>query len=342
MSLSTILIASLIIVGFASFYYLLGFRLKQFEDKQSQDQSTKLLQEWMKQTAEQTDRARKEMQDRLDKTGNNINERLDNAAKVIRLVSKELGEMSEIGRQMKSLQDFLKSPKLRGNIGEQVLQDLLKQHLSHQQFTMQYSFRNGTVVDAAIITDQGIIPVDAKFPMENFTKMAAAENEADEQRARRDFVNDVRKHIRDISKKYILPAEKTVNYALMYIPSEAIAYEITVNIAELVEYAREQRVYPASPNQFNSFLQMILLGMEGKKIEEKARFILNSIQAIQKDTQEFGENFRVMLKHLTNAKSKADEVTTDFDRLANKISSVQQVSGKTSESLLENEQLDLG
>ncbi|MBU0708921.1 DNA recombination protein RmuC [Patescibacteria group bacterium] len=342
MSLSTILIASLIIVGFASFYYLLGFRLKQFEDKQSQDQSTKLLQEWMKQTAEQTDRARKEMQDRLDKTGNNINERLDNAAKVIRLVSKELGEMSEIGRQMKSLQDFLKSPKLRGNIGEQVLQDLLKQNLSHQQFTMQYSFRNGTVVDAAIITDQGIIPVDAKFPMENFTKMAAAENEADEQRARRDFVNDVRKHIRDISKKYILPAEKTVNYALMYIPSEAIAYEITVNIAELVEYAREQRVYPASPNQFNSFLQMILLGMEGKKIEEKARFILNSIQAIQKDTQEFGENFRVMLKHLTNAKSKADEVTTDFDRLANKISSVQQVSGKTSESLLENEQLDLG
>ncbi|MBU1868422.1 DNA recombination protein RmuC [Patescibacteria group bacterium] len=342
MSLSTILIASLIIVGFASFYYLLGLRLKQFEDKQSQDQSTKLLQEWMKQTAEQTDRARKEMQDRLDKTGNNINERLDNAAKVIRLVSKELGEMSEIGRQMKSLQDFLKSPKLRGNIGEQVLQDLLKQNLSHQQFTMQYSFRNGTVVDAAIITDQGIIPVDAKFPMENFTKMAAAENEADEQRARRDFVNDVRKHIRDISKKYILPAEKTVNYALMYIPSEAIAYEITVNIAELVEYAREQRVYPASPNQFNSFLQMILLGMEGKKIEEKARFILNSIQAIQKDTQEFGENFRVMLKHLTNAKSKADEVTTDFDRLANKISSVQQVSGKTSESLLENEQLDLG
>lgn len=342
MSLSTILIASLIIVGFASFYYLLGFRLKQFEDKQSQDQSTKLLQEWMKQTAEQTDRARKEMQDRLDKTGNNINERLDNAAKVIRLVSKELGEMSEIGRQMKSLQDFLKSPKLRGNIGEQVLQDLLKQNLSHQQFTMQYSFRNGTVVDAAIITDQGIIPVDAKFPMENFTKMAAAENEADEQRARRDFVNDVRKHIRDISKKYILPAEKTVNYALMYIPSEAIAYEITVNIAELVEYAREQRVYPASPNQFNSFLQMILLGMEGKKIEEKARFILNSIQAIQKDTQEFGENFRVMLKHLTNAKSKADEVTTDFDRLANKISSVQQVSGKTSESLLENEQPDLG
>jgi len=341
-SLSTILIASLIIVGFASFYYLLGFRLKQFEDKQSQDQSTKLLQEWMKQTAEQTDRARKEMQDRLDKTGNNINERLDNAAKVIRLVSKELGEMSEIGRQMKSLQDFLKSPKLRGNIGEQVLQDLLKQNLSHQQFTMQYSFRNGTVVDAAIITDQGIIPVDAKFPMENFTKMAAAENEADEQRARRDFVNDVRKHIRDISKKYILPAEKTVNYALMYIPSEAIAYEITVNIAELVEYAREQRVYPASPNQFNSFLQMILLGMEGKKIEEKARFILNSIQAIQKDTQEFGENFRVMLKHLTNAKSKADEVTTDFDRLANKISSVQQVSGKTSESLLENEQPDLG
>lgn len=325
--------------GLLLLYYLINNRLHRLEDHQDQEETFRLLREWMKQTLEQTSQTRREMQDRLDKSGKNINERLDNAAKVISQVNKELGEIGEIGRQMKSLQDFLKSPKLRGNIGEQVLKDLLKQHLSHAQFKMQHTFQSGATVDAAIITEGGIIPVDAKFPMESFQRLNKAETEEDEQRARRDFVNHVRKHIRDISKKYILPAEGTVNYALMYIPSEAVAYEITVHLPELNEYARRQRVYVTSPNQFNAFLQTIILSMEGRKIEEKARQIMTQLQAIQKDSEEFEENFRVLLKHVTNAKSKADEVSHDFNRLSGKIDSIQQLDARKTETLAGEETL---
>ncbi|OQX51237.1 hypothetical protein B5M47_01630 [candidate division CPR3 bacterium 4484_211] len=334
MPFSTFVILVTIILGFAVILYFLNRRFQKLEERDEKDEAFKLIKEWMKQAVEQTDRTRREMQDRLDKTGKNINERLDNAAKVINRVNKELGEIGEIGRQMKDLQDFLRSPKLRGNIGEQVLADLLKQHLSHEQFSLQYSFPNGTIVDAAIKTDRGVIPVDAKFPMENFKRMMAAGDEADEQRFRRDFINDVRKHIRDISKKYIQPAEGTLDFALMYIPSEAVAYEVTVHTPELSDYANENRVVVVSPNQFNYYLRVILLGMEGKKVEEKARFIMNSLRAIQKDTQEFGENFRVLMKHITNAKTKADEVSVDFNRLSGKIDSVQQVSGESASSSL--------
>ena len=331
--LSIFIISISIIFGFALLYFLLNSRFKQLEEKGEKDEALELIKEWMKQAVDQTNLTRKEMQDRLDKSGKNINERLDNAARVIGEVNKELGGIAEIGRHIKDLQDFLKSPKLRGNLGEQVLRDLLKQHLSHEQFKMQYSFRNGTIVDAAVITDRGIIPVDAKFPMENFRKMLAEKDEAARQRARRDFVNDVRKHIRDISKKYILSDEGTVDFALMYIPSEAVAYEITVNLPDLADYARAQRVYTTSPNQFNAYLKTILLGMEGKKVEEKAHLILKSLKAIQKDTLEFGENFGVLLRHVTNAKSKGDEVAGNFDRLSAKIDSVQQIEEEKPEQL---------
>lgn len=337
MSATLITILLTIILGFVALFYFLNLRFKKLEEERKDNEVFKILQEWMKQTAEVTQKTRQEMQDRLDKSGRAINERLDSAAQVIAKVNKELGEIGEIGRQMKDLQDFLKSPKLRGNIGEQVLKDLLSQHLPRESFKLQYSFRDGAIVDAAITTDRGIIPIDAKFPMDNFKKMMQATSEEEEQRARRDFVHGVRAHIREISKKYILPTQGTVDFALMYIPAEPVAYEISVNLPELADYAYRNRVVVVSPNQFNYFLKVILLGMEGKKIEQKARFIMQALRGIQKDTQEFGENLRVLVKHVANAKSKADEVSTDFDRLSTKIDTVQQIERETPQTLPQEE-----
>src|SRR3989338_8305052 len=145
------------------------------------------------------------MQQRIDETTRTLNMRLDKAAEVIQGVSKELGQVQEIGRSMKDLQDFLRSPKLRGNIGEQVLKDLLEQYFPRANFDTQYQFNSGERVDAILKTDKGLIPIDAKFPMENFQKLQKAENDAVRDTVLKDFVKDVKKHVTDIAKKYILP-----------------------------------------------------------------------------------------------------------------------------------------
>ena len=258
-----------------------------------------------------------------------LGERLDNAARVVLEVQKsmsgvqkEVGIMSEIGHSMKSLQDFLKSPKLRGNIGEQVLGDLLAQMLPREAYTLQYGFKDGQKCDAVLRVAEGLIPVDAKFPLENFMAMVRTESEADRERVKKDFESDVKKHIGDIAKKYILPTEGTVDFALMYIPSEAIYYEIIVNSESLARAAWEKRVLPVSPKVFYSYLKAILIGLEGKQVEERAKQILVTIKSLSHDTEKFGDSLRVMTKHVTNAKNSADEVTNGFNQLSQRLNSL--------------------
>ncbi len=178
-----------------------------------------------------------------------INERLDNAARVISQVQRNIGEMSEIGRGMKDIQEFLRSPKLRGNIGEQVLRELLAQMLPKNSFFLQHTFKSGAKVDAAIKTSAGIIPVDSKFPMENFRKMIGAQNETEKKSFEKEFVKDVKKHIDDISNKYILTEEGTIDYALMYLPSETVYYEV-VNNTELFDYGGKREFCRFRPRLF--------------------------------------------------------------------------------------------
>lgn len=259
------------------------------------------------------------VQQRLDETTRTLNERLDNAARVISGVQKELGVMSEIGRSMKDVQDFLKSPKLRGNLGEQVLRDLLEQHFPRTHFEMQYKFRSGEAVDAIIKTREGIIPIDSKFPMENFQKFAKAENEEERGSARKDFLKDVKKHINDISRKYILPAEGTVNFALMYVPSEAVYYEIIREHTETMQFAYQSKVYLVSPNSFYFFMQAILNLMRGERIAEEAQKILTTLAAIQKDAEKFADALSILTTHVTNAKNAMDRVNAEYMKLDGKI-----------------------
>lgn len=262
------------------------------------------------------------MQQRLDNINEGINTRLDKAASVIGAMNKELGTMTEIGRNMKDLQDFLKSPKLRGNIGEQVMYDLLSQHFPRQYFEMQYKFKNGQTVDALIKTDQGFIALDSKFPMENFLKLAKCEVEAEQEACLREFKRDVKKHITDIAKKYILPEEGTVNFAMMYVPSEAVYYEIIRDDTDLNTFAQEKKVLLVSPNSFFYFLKVLMIGLAGKKMGENARAIFQVLQAAQKDVTRYGDDLAVLARHLKNAGGMMEQVQLDHQRLSTTMSQV--------------------
>jgi len=302
------LLTALIITAIVIAVYLINRGVSRVAEEAKPD---KTLMEWLK--TQQKD---------SQETSRAINERLDRAARVIAGVQKNLGEMSEIGRGMKELQEFLRSPKLRGNIGEQVLKELLGQMLPKQSFNLQYSFKSGAKVDAAIKTTAGLIPVDAKFPMENFRKMMAVKTEKEKKVVEKEFVRDVKKHINDISSKYILTEEGTIDYALMYLPSEAIYYEV-VNNSDLFDYSGKKGVLPVSPMTFYAYLKAILMSFEGQKIEAKARQILAAIRAIQKDYNKVEDNLSVLGKHIQNAYNQMSNVLSGFTLLGQKLSSTQ-------------------
>ena len=326
----------LILIGVIAVGFIFFFRqLQTLKENKEKDKTQEVLMRWLEEMRSSVDKNTSTMQERLDAANKAINERLDKAATVIGSVGKEVGKMSEIGRSMKELQDFLRSPKLRGNIGEQVLRELLRQFLPKESFHLQYRFRSGEIVDAAIKTESGIIPIDAKFPMENFKGMMKAETESQKKVFEKEFSKDVRKHIDDIAKKYILPEEGTIDYALMYIPSEPVYYEIMSNIPELSEYAYKKRVLPVSPSTFYAYMRAILMSFEGKKIEESARSILASLRGIKGDSEKFGEALRILTKHITDAKNTTDLVNTRYISLHSKIDNAGGLKGKVENKILE-------
>ena len=337
MSLDLLIILAAIISGFSILYYLLSRK------NQNPGTNDKALVEWLKSMQVSIDETNKtlnqsmrnsslEMTKTLQENNKQINDRLTKAAEVIRDVSREVGQMSEIGRSMRELQDFLKSPKLRGNIGEEVLKDLIAQTFPKNSFNLQYQFRSGEKVDAAIKTDAGILPIDSKFPMENFQKMVKAENVAEKESYKKEFVRDVKKHIETISKKYILPEEGTMDFCLMYIPSEPVYYEIA-NDASLLDYARRMRVYAVSPTTLYAHLQVILLSFEGKKIESKSREVFAMLRALKVDYEKVDENLGVLGRHIGNSSSQFNNVISSFQKIGKKLETTRQLDFEVEKKL---------
>jgi DNA recombination protein RmuC len=304
--MDVLLIVAVIVIGFAVVIYFIN---KKSAPSSEMMKIFSLLQEGSQQD-------RQVLLQSLQANSRDLNQRLDNASKVIGEVQKNVGEMSEIGRSMRDLQEFLQSPKLRGNIGEQVLKELLAQMLPKNTFHLQYTFKSGEKVDAAIKTSSGIVPIDSKFPMENFRKMM--NNDDGAQLAKKNFERDVKRHIDSISKKYILTEEGTIDYALMYVPSEAVYYEI-VNSSTLFDYAGKRRVLPVSPTTFYAYMKAILMSFEGNKIESRAKEILSTLNAMKKDYSKVEDNLRTLGKHITNANNMMGNVTSDFEKLGSKI-----------------------
>ncbi len=285
---------------------------------------------WLKEIGRQVQTTTFQTDRKLNQNMDVFNSRLDKAYSVMSEVQKSIGEFAEIGRSMKDVQDFIASPKLRGNIGEQILSDLLAQHLPQNSYALQFTFKSGEKVDALIKTSQGLIPVDSKFPLENFRKLVNAINDDEKLKIRKEFERDVKKHIQDISRKYILNSEGTVDYALMYIPAESIYYEI-VNSPDLYDYAGSARVLPVSPMSFYAYLKAILMSFQGQKIQTQAREILNILHAMQKDYEKADEAISLMNKHVTNAYNQSANVSKIFGSLGQKIQSTHMLSSEIKE-----------
>lgn len=300
----------IILLGFGVLAYV-------FTRKPKTDQGMAVMLEWLKEMRG----ASEGMQKRMDETNKAINERLDNAARVIGGISKELGQMNELGRDMKKVQEFLVSPKRRGGLGEEVLASLLEQYFPHSEFALQHRFKSGDVVDAVVKVQSKLLTIDSKFSMENYRDFVGAEAEDAREAARKAFIRDIKKRIDEIHKKYILPEENTFDFAMMYVPSEAVFYEI-INDDSLTEYARSKRVYVSSPNSFMYYLQIIMLSLRGQKINEAASQIMGLIAAIRQDSDKFGRNLEIVSRHITNAKNANDLVNSDFVQLRGKIEQV--------------------
>lgn len=322
MQIEFLVIGFLIFLGFI---LILFFFNKKLSELQKNKPDATLL-EWLKTMQSSIDSSSIHMVKTLQENSKQLNDRLDKAATVIKDVGHEVGQMSEIGRSMKELQDFLKSPKLRGNIGEQVLKDLISQMFPKNSFHIQYQFKSGERVDAAIQTDAGILPIDSKFPMENFQKMSKAENNIDKNLFEKEFEKDVKKHISNIAKKYILPEEGTMDFALMYVPSESVYYEL-VNMLNIMDFAKQSRVYIVSPTTLYAHLQTILLSFEGKKIESRSRDLFKMLRALQVDFHKVEENMVVLGKHINNASSQFANVNTGFSQIGQKINSTKSLDG---------------
>src|SRR3989454_6057313 len=216
-------------------------------------QAELLGQEIARLTVQVNERLR-ESGDLVQRSQTSVGERLDNTARVVGEVQRGLGELREatakvydVGRDVASLHDILRAPKLRGGLGELLLGDLLSQVLPPAHFTLQHAFTSGERVDAVVRLGDGLVPVDAKFPLEDFRRMLEAADDDERARARKAFVAQVRRHIDDIATKYVLPDEGTYDFALMYIPAENVYYETIIRDEEpgLAGYAISRKVIPA-------------------------------------------------------------------------------------------------
>jgi len=262
-----------------------------------------------------------------DTTGQ-VNTRLDNAAVVIRDVSTKMGELSksseqiyEVGKDIASLQQILKAPKLRGVVGELFLGNLLDQVVP-ENYELQHRFRSGEAVDAVIKLGPKLVPVDAKFPLENFQRLSAA-GDAERKSLRRKFITDVKKHVDAIAGKYILPDEGTYDFALMYIPAENVYYETIIkddpDEENVSAYAVSRRVIPVSPNSLYAYLQAIVFGLRGLQIEKRAEEILSHLNRLQGDFGKFRDEFDTVGTHLKNAHNKYDDALKRLGQLEGKL-----------------------
>jgi DNA recombination protein RmuC len=236
-------------------------------------------------------------------------------------VGAQIRGLSEMGQDLRRLQDILGAPKLRGVLGERLLSGVLELFLPAGSFTLQHPFRGGEKVDAALQLPGGLVPVDAKFPVSNFERVLGAQGEDEARRARRAFREDVRRHGADIAAKYIRPAEGTFDFALMYVPAENVYYEAFVSGSDREEGGDlwrelvESRVFPVSPNTFALYLATIVQGLRGMRVADEARRIVAALSALQRDVESLRETFDLACKHLINASRNFEDARTRLGRL---------------------------
>lgn len=234
-------------------------------------------------------------------------------------------KIQELAGGMTRLEDLLKPPKVRGGLGETFLEKALADVLPPGSWKMRHSFPDGTIVDAAIQVGDYVVPVDSKFPLENYRRSKEAPDESERKRARRDFAGDVRRHVESIATKYIRPGDGTYDFAFMYVPSEAVYCEIVfdeegVSLADWA--AEERRVIAVSPRLLHVYLATVCTGLHGMAVEERAKEILEDLSDLQREWGLVEDPFRTLGSHLRNSQKQYDAASRAFDRFGGKLDTI--------------------
>jgi DNA recombination protein RmuC len=227
--------------------------------------------------------------------------------------------MLERARDLAKLEHALRPPKARGGFGELLLGNLLRDRLPPDAYELQYGFSTGDRVDAIIKVDR-LVPIDAKFPLDNFERLVEAETDEDRALNDKAFARDLRTHVDAIAQKYIRPEEGTYDFALMYLPSEAVYYELVCGkTGALLQYAHAKRVFPVSPTTFTAQLQVIVFGLKGMQIEQRAQEVMAYVAQLEQDFGRFRDDFDLIGKHLGHAQSKYGDAERRLDRFETKL-----------------------
>ncbi len=224
--------------------------------------------------------------------------------KIVRDITEKLTRLDETNKQvvsfadqLQSLQDILKNPKQRGILGEYYLETLLKNVLPTGSYQMQYTFKDGTIVDAVVFIKEKIIPIDSKFSLENYNRLLGAHDPSEQERLERAFKADLKNRI-DETAKYVKPSEGTMDFAFMFIPHEALYYDLLVsevgavkmNTRDLIEYAfKDKRVIIVSPTSFLAYLQTVLQGLKALQVEESAKEIRENVEELARHLRSYEE-----------------------------------------------------
>lgn len=260
----------------------------------------------------------------------NIIQGQTNALSSFRAVSEELTklyekiggldrESREILELTKSFHDILKPTKARGELGETILENLLRDILPEEVVIAQYGFKDGKKVDFVIKLPSSLVPIDAKFSLEAFKNYSGAP-EADKKRQRRACIDSIKKRITETAE-YIYPDEGTADFALMYVPSEAVYYFI-VTETQLLEFAHQKKVFVVGPNTLYAYLKTIFIGFQAMKIEKRAKQIYNNLKRLEKDVGAFIREYGILGTHIRSASLKYDDVAKRADNISLKLSSI--------------------
>jgi DNA recombination protein RmuC len=284
------------------------------------------------------------MDRRLGELDTKVDRRLESASQTTHKIHERLGKVDEATTQMLErakdlarLEQALRPPKARGGFGELLLENLLRDRLPPSAYQMQYTFDSGERVDAVVQVDRAI-PIDSKFPLDNFNRLVESESDEERTLAERQFARDVKQHIDAIAVKYIRPDEGTYDFAFMYIPVEAVYYELACGkTGALLSYAHERRVFPVSPTTFTAYLQVIALGLRGMQIEQHAHEVMAYVADLQRDFDRFTDDFDKIGTHIGHAQSKYHEAGKRLDRLETKLERAVEERGEIegAETLLE-------
>ena len=259
------------------------------------------------------------------------------SAKLIREVTQGLTKLDETNRQvvsfadqLQNLQDILKNPKQRGILGEYYLETLLKNVLPPGNYQMQYAFANGEIVDAVVFVKDKVIPIDSKFSLENYNRLIDEKNPQEKERLEKLFVNDLKNRIQETAK-YIRPSEGTMDFAFMFIPHEAIYYDLLINKVGAVlddnenliqRAAGKYKVIIVSPTSFLAYLQTVLQGLKAMQIEETAKDIVKRVDDLGKHLKSYeeyhnklGNSLGTVVSHFNNTSKEFKKLDKDVTRI---------------------------